>query len=371
MENARPVWAEVDLSALKRNYERIKAYTQSEIMPIVKADAYGHGAIPVAKTLFEAGARRFGVAMLEEALEIKHAFPSVKVMTIGYMPVDFARTIVQEDIITGVYQYAQAEALSEAALAEGKKATIHLKIDTGMGRIGFRKDTYQEILRIAELPNLFIEGIYTHFVNSDQLDLSFAREQLKEFLDLCTRLQTQGINIPIRHAANSAAILQFPEAHLDLVRPGIILYGLPPSQQVGGNSGFEPVMTWKARIAHIKEIEAGETVSYGRTFRAAYPTRVATVPVGYADGLHRALSNRGEMLVNGRRAAIIGRVCMDQTMLDITKIPGIEVGSLVTLLGSDGYERIDASEMARWLESINYEVVCDISKRVPRVYIEE
>lgn len=371
MENARPVWAEVDLSALKRNYERIRAYTKSEIMPIVKADAYGHGTIPVVKALFEAGARWFGVAMLEEALEIKRAFPSVKVMTIGFMSADFAGTIVEEDIITGVYQYAQAEALSQAARAQGKNATIHLKIDTGMGRIGFRKDTYQEILRIAELPNLDIEGIYTHFATSDQLDLSFAREQLKVFLDICERLKTQGLNIPIRHAANSAAILQFPEAHLDLVRPGIILYGLPPSQHVGRNAGFEPVMTWKARIAHVKEIPAGETVSYGRTFRAAYPTRVATVPVGYADGLHRALSNRGEMLVKGRRTAIIGRVCMDQTMLDITKTPGVEVGSMVTILGSDGYERIDATEMAEWLETINYEVVCDISKRVPRIYIEE
>lgn len=371
MENARPVWAEVDLSALKRNYERIRTYTQSEIMPIVKADAYGHGAPPVVKALFEAGARRFGVALLEEALEIKRSFPSVKVMTIGYMSANSARTIVEEDIISGVYQYAQAEALSKAATDQGKNATIHLKIDTGMGRIGFRKDTYQEILRIAELPNLYIEGIYTHFATSDQLDLSFTREQLNAFLSICEQLKTQGIDIPIRHVANSAAILQFPEAHLDLVRPGIILYGLPPSNQVGGNEGFEPVMTWKARIAHIKEIQAGETVSYGRTFRAAYPTRVATVPVGYADGLHRALSNRGEMLVKGRRSAIIGRICMDQTMLDITKIPGVDVGSLVTLLGSEGYERIDATEMAKWLETISYEVVCDISKRVPRVYIEE
>ncbi|MEA4901773.1 alanine racemase [Desulfitobacterium sp.] len=371
MENARPVWAEVDLNALKRNYGRIRTYTKSEIMPIVKADAYGHGAVPVVKTLIEAGARRFGVALLEEALELKHAFPQVKIMTIGYMSADFAQVIVKEDIISGVYQYDQAESLSKEACAQGKKATIHLKIDTGMGRIGFRKDTFEEILRIAELPNLYIEGIYTHFANSDQLDLSFAREQLKLFLEVCERLEGQGIHIPIRHAANSAAILQFPEAHLDLVRPGIILYGLPPSYQVGPNEGFEPVMTWKARIAHIKEIQAGETVSYGRTFRAAYPTRVATVPVGYADGLNRALSNRGEMLVKGRRAAIIGRICMDQTMLDVTKIPGVEVGSTVILLGSEGYERIDATEMAKWLDTINYEVVCDISGRVPRVYIED
>lgn len=371
MDKARPVWAEVDLNALKRNYERIKAYTTSEIMPIVKANAYGHGAIPTVKALYEAGARRFGVAMLEEALEIKQAFPSVKVMTIGFMPADFAQTIVQEDIITGVYQFSQAEALSKEALAQGKKATIHIKVDTGMGRIGFREDALQQIQRIAELPNIYIEGIYTHFAASDQVDLTFAREQLKKFLTLCDRLKALGIKIPIRHAASSAAIIQFPEAHLDMVRPGIILYGLPPSLQVGRNVGFEPVMTWKARIAHIKTISAGETVSYGCTFRAAYPTRVATVPVGYADGLQRALSNRGEMLVKGRRATIIGRVCMDQTMLDVTKIPGAEVGSIVTLLGTDGYERIDATEMAEWLETINYEIVCDISQRVPRIYTEK
>lgn len=370
MENARPVWAEVDLRALKRNYERIQAYTNSEVMPIVKADAYGHGAIPVVKTLYDAGARRFGVAMLEEALEIKRVLPAAKIMMIGYMPADYAQMIVQEDIIAGVYQYSQAEALSKEALAQGKNATIHLKIDTGMGRIGFREEQYQEILRICELPHLFIEGIYMHFATADQVDLTFAHEQLRKFQAIYDRLKNQGINIPIRHAANSAAILQLPEAHFDLVRPGIILYGLPPSQKVGRNAGFEPVMTWKARVAHVKAIQAGETVSYGRTFRAAYPTRVATVPVGYADGLNRSLSNRGEMLVKGRRSTIIGRVCMDQTMLDVTKIPGVEVGSIVTLLGTDGYERIDATEMGEWLDSINYEVVCDISKRVPRVYIQ-
>jgi alanine racemase len=370
MENTRSVWAEVDLRALKRNYDRIKAYTQSEIMPIVKADAYGHGALEIVQTLYDMGARRFGVAVLEEALEIKAAFPDVLVMMIGSMPVEAPSILVKEDIISGVYQMDQAVALSEAGVQQGKTARIHLKVDTGMGRIGFKVDEFDQLLRLAELPNLFIEGIYTHFASADHSDLTFAREQLKKFEEIYEKLKAHGINIPIRHASNSAALLQLPEAHFELVRAGIILYGLPPSRHVGKDAGFEPVLSWKTRVTHVKTISEGETVSYGRTFRAAYPTRVATISVGYADGLRRSLSNQGEALVKGKRTTMVGRVCMDQTMLDVTRIPSIEVGDVVTLLGTDGYERIDATEMAGWLDTINYEVVCGISKRVRRVYIK-
>lgn len=370
MENTGSCWAEVDLQALKRNYDRIKTFTQSEIMPIVKADAYGHGALPMVQVLYEKGARRFGVATLDEALEIKSSFPDVSVMMIGAMPPEAPSIIVREGIIPGVYGMDQAVALSEAAVHQGKTATIHLKVDTGMGRIGFRKEEFDQILRIAELPNLFIEGIYTHFASSDSSDLTFAREQLKRFEEIYTKLQEKGINIPLRHASNSAGILQLPEAHFELVRAGIILYGLPPSKHVGKEYGFEPVLSWKTRVTHVKTIAAGETVSYGRTFRAAYATRVATVSAGYADGLRRSLSNQGEALVRGKRATMIGRVCMDQTMLDVTRIPQVEVGDVVTLIGPDGYERIDATEMASWLETINYEIVCGISKRVRRIYIK-
>ncbi|EHQ87679.1 alanine racemase [Desulfosporosinus youngiae] len=366
----RQVWAEVNLQTLRENFFKHQTYTQSEIMPIVKADAYGHGVIPVVRTLIACGAQRFGVALLQEALEIKAVFPEVTVMVIGATGTEDSDTLVNEEIIPAVFQLAQAQALSETAVRLNRTAKIHIKVDTGMGRIGYRETDISEILRISQLPNLYIEGIFTHFATADQRDLAFARKQLKCFEDIYEKLKMMGLTIPIRHVANSAAILQFPESHFELVRLGISLYGLTPSSQVGGNVGLEPVMSWKAKVSHVKTIGTGETVSYGRTFQAAYPTQVATVPVGYADGLRRILSNQGEMLIRGRRSTIIGRICMDQTMLEVTKIPGVKVGDVVTILGKDGGERLTASEMADWLGTINYEVVCGISNRVPRVYIE-
>ena len=366
----RSVWAEVNLQTLKENFLKLQAYTQSEIMPIVKADAYGHGVIPVVKTLIACGARRYGVALLQEALEIKAVFPEVEVIVIGAPELEESDTVVKEGIVSTVFQLAQAQVLSEAAVRLNKTARLHLKVDTGMGRIGLRETDVSEILKIANLPNLLIEGIFTHFATADQRDLSFAQKQLKCFQTLCDKLKKAGLSIPIRHAANSAAIIQLPESHFDLVRLGISLYGLTPSSQISGNVGLQPVLSWKTRVSQVKSIGTGETVSYGRTFLAAYPTRVATVPVGYADGLRRALSNQGEMLIRGRRSTMIGRICMDQTMLEVTKIPRVKVGDVVTILGKDGNEQLTATEMAGWMGTISYEVVCGISKRVPRVYID-
>jgi len=366
----RQVWAEVNLRTLRENYVRLRAYTKSEMMPIVKADAYGHGVIPVVKTLVACGAQRFGVALLEEALEIKAVFPELAILILGATELDQSDTLVKEDIIPAIFQFDQAQALSDAAVKQNRTARLHIKIDSGMGRIGFRETDFADIMRIADLPNLSIEGIFTHFATSDQRDLSFAREQLKRFQSFYDKLKRAGLSIPIRHAANSAAIIQFPESHFELVRPGISLYGFAPSSQIGRNAGLEPVLSWKAKVSHVKMIKTGETVSYGRTFQAAYPTRVATIPVGYADGLRRALSNRGEMLIHGRRSTIIGRICMDQTMLEVTKIPGVKVGDIVTILGKDSHEQISATEMAEWIGTISYEVVCGISGRVPRIYLD-
>ena len=366
----RQAWAEVNLQTLRENYLKLKTYTRSEMMPIVKADAYGHGVIPVVKTLIACGAERYAVALLEEALEIKAVFPGLTVLILGATELDQWDILVKEEIIPAIFQLSQARALSEAAVKQNKTARLHIKMDTGMNRIGFRERDFADIMKIAALPNLFIEGIFTHLATSDQRDLSFAREQLNRFQLFYDKLKKAGLTIPIRHAANSAAILQFPESHFELVRPGISLYGLPPSSQVSEAIGLEPVMSWKAKVSHVKSIKTGESVSYGRTFQAAYPTSVATIPVGYADGLRRALSNQGEMLIHGRRSTMIGRVCMDQTMLDVTKIPGVQVGDVVTILGKDGNDQITATEMAEWIETINYEVVCGISKRVPRIYLD-
>lgn len=371
MDNFRPVWAEVDLGALKRNLQRIKNYTNSEIMPIVKADAYGHGAVEVVRTLRQEGINRFGVAILEEALELRRCFPEITLMVIGPTLPEYSEILVKEEIIPEVFQVEQAEKLSAAAIKQSKTARLHIKIDTGMGRIGFRDSAMEDIRKIARLPGLFVEGIYTHLATADSPDLSYAHQQLQAFDELNARLGAEGIRIPLRHAANSPALMQLPQSHYELCRPGIILYGILPMNHTGVEAGFEPVMSLKTRISHLKTIEKGDSVGYGRSFIASQPTRVATLPLGYADGLRRSLSNRGEVLVKGKRAVIIGKICMDQTMVDVTEIKGVKVGDEVTLLGRDGEAQITANEIADHCATISYEILCGISKRVKRVYLQE
>lgn len=369
MQNYRPVWAEVDLECLKRNLRRVKGYTNSELMPIVKADAYGHGALEVVRTLKDEGIRRFGVAFLEEALELRKHFPGLTLMVIGPTLPEYSDILVKQDIIPEIFQVRQAEALSEAAVRLKAAARIHIKVDTGMGRIGFRDTAFEDIKRIASLPGLYLEGIYTHLASADSIDLSYGRQQLAVFDQLYERLYDSGIRIPVRHAANSSAIMQFPVSHYELCRPGLIIYGLNPLDFAAEEeSGLETVMSLKTRIVHLKTIAKGQSVSYGRSFVSARPTKVATLPLGYADGLRRAMSNSGEVLLKGRRAPIIGRVCMDQTMIDVTDFDDAAVGDEVIILGRDGNESITANELAAKAETISYEILCGISKRVPRIY---
>lgn len=371
MDNFRPVWAEVNLGALRRNLQRIKGYTNSEIMPIVKADAYGHGAVEVVRVLREEGIKRFGVAFLEEALELRKSYPDIILMVIGPTLPEYSEILVSQEIIPEVFQVQQAEALSAAATKLNKVAKLHIKIDTGMGRIGFRETAFEDILKMSQLPGLCIEGIYTHLATADCMDLSYANRQLEAFDELYDQLRTAGIHIPIRHAANSPALMQIPHSHYELCRPGIILYGLLPMHHLGQKAGFEPVMSVKARISHLKTVEKGQSVGYGRSFVAAWSTKVATLPLGYADGLRRGLSNGGEVLAKGKRAVIIGKICMDQTMIDVTEIDEMQIGDEVTIIGQDGNEMIDAEQMAQSLNTISYEILCGISKRVPRVYVDK
>lgn len=368
MDNYRPVWAEIDLGALRRNVQRIKKYTHSEIMPIVKADAYGHGAVEVVRALRQEGIQRFGVAILEEALELRRHFPEITLMVIGPTLPEYSEILVEKDIIPEVFQVEQAKALSAAAVKLGKTAKLHLKIDTGMGRIGFRENAFEDILKIAQLPGLFLEGIYTHLATADSEDLSYARQQLALFEELNNCLRAAGVKIPIRHAANSPALIQLPESHYELCRPGIILYCPLEMSHRGKASEFEPVMSLKTKISHLKEISEGDSVGYGRSFIASNYTQVATLPLGYADGLRRSLSNQGQVLLKGHRASIIGKVCMDQTMVDVTNIPGVKVGDGVTLMGKEGDKIIPADEVAALCGTISYEILCGISKRVPRIY---
>jgi alanine racemase len=369
MEKFRPVWAEIDLGALKRNLERIRSYTNSQIMPIVKADAYGHGAVEVVRALREEGITRFGVAILEEALILRKHFQDIDVMVIGPTLPEYSDILVKENIIPEIFQVSQAEALSAAAVRLNKTAKLHIKVDTGMGRIGFRENALAGIRKIAQLPGLFLEGIYTHLATADSTDLSYSYKQLEIFDRLYAALCAEGIKIPLRHAANSPGLLQIPESHYELCRPGIILYGLFPLENGVIDPGFEPVMSLKARIAYVKTVEKGQSVGYGRSFIASCPTRVATLPLGYADGLRRSLSNGWEVLVKGQRAVVIGKICMDQTMIDVTHIDGLDLGDIVTILGRDGEEKIDAGDMAQYLDTISYEVLCGISCRVPRIYV--
>ena len=368
MTNFRPVWAEINLSALRHNFQAIKGYTKSEIMPIVKADAYGHGAVQVVRTLKEEGIKRFGVAFLEEALELRYNFPDLIIMVIGPTLPEFSEFLVKEDIIPEIFQVEQAIALSEAAVKFKRIAKIHIKIDTGMGRIGFRETAFEDITKIASLPNIYVEGIYTHLATADWPDLSYVQKQLTQLDELYERLCSAGIEIPIRHAANSPAVMQVPASNYEICRPGLIMYGLNPLEDGPRDVMLEPVLSFKARISHLKTINSGDSVGYGRSFIADHLVKVATLPLGYADGLRRTMSNGGEVLIRGQRVRIIGKVCMDQTMVDVTEIENVAIGDEVTILGRDGDEEITAQELANKSDTISYEILCGITKRVPRIY---
>lgn len=370
----RPVWAEIDLNAIAENCQTVQKLVKpgTEIMAIVKANGYGHGAVQVAKKALESGAGQLGVATQQEALELRQSGIEVPILILGFTPLEDAPVSIANRLTQTVFSLAQGEGLSRAAMELGKKALIHLKIDTGMGRIGFAANdsSVDEIARLVSLPGLEVEGIYTHLAQADSLDKSSARNQLARFDRFLAKLKSKGIEIPLVHAANSAAIMELPESHYDLVRPGIMLYGLYPSPEMNKNLvKLKPALAWKTRVVHVKEVPAGTPVSYGGTFVTQRITKVATLPLGYADGLKRLLSNRGQVLINGCRAPIIGRICMDQTMVDVTEVGPVAAGDPVTVIGPQGDEEITAEEMAEIVGTINYEIVCGISNRVLRKYI--
>ncbi len=385
--NAKPdlIWAEVDLAAVERNVAALKkAAGAARFMAVVKANAYGHGALAVAQRALQAGADWLGVARLDEALVLREAGIAAPVLVFGHTPPQQTPVLLEHDIRPTVFDPETARRMSAAAAADGRRLKIHLKIDTGMGRLGILPDSLRpgarksapperaaaEIAAIAELAGTEIEGIYTHFATADDADKTFARKQLSLFTELTGALENTGIRIPIRHAANSAAIIDLPETHLDLVRAGIAMYGLAPSPQVAVDSvALTPAMALKTRIVHLKKVPAGFAVSYGSTYRAPAPTAIATVPIGYADGYSRNLSNRGHMLVRGRRAPIAGRICMDQTMLDVGRIEDAAVGDEVVVFGTQKGETLPAEELADELGTISYEVVSAVMARVPRVYV--
>ncbi len=368
-------WAEIDLDALKSNIENIRKITdkKSMIMAVVKADAYGHGAVNVAKHLLKNGADRLAVADLDEAVELRRAGIDAPILILGASFDEDCEMLVKYDITPAVFLYDFAKKLSDAAKKLGKTAKVHIKIDTGMSRIGYvsgvdDEAVTEEILKISNLPNIFIEGIFSHFATSDEKDSAYTKKQFSEFMAVCGLLKKKGLDIPIRHIANSAAIMMYPETHLEMVRAGIILYGFYPSEEVNKDKlALERVMTLKSRITLIKEIK-DRGVSYGKTYIARRNTKVATVPVGYADGYTRLLNNKAKIAVNGEPVDVIGRICMDQCMIDVTNVHNINIGDEVIIFGK---EVVTADEIAESLGTINYEIVCMLSRRIPRVYICE
>jgi alanine racemase len=369
-------WVEIDLDALIHNTREVRARTRDglAILLVVKADAYGHGAVEVSRVAVANGVDMLGVATLQEGIELRQAGIDAPILILSPPMENETPGIVEYDLSCTVPSLSIARSLSRASDARGRDTTVHVEIDTGMGRSGVGLDeAVPFVTAVAKLPNLSLEGVFTHFPSSDD-DAPFTREQVRQFLSLVDRLEAKGVRVPLKHAANSGGVLGVPESFgspLNVVRPGIMVFGLKPSDQTPGGAGLRPVMSFKSRIAQIRELPQGHPVSYGRTYTTSRPMRVAVIPVGYGHGYSWRLSNRGEVLIRGLRAPVIGRVTMDVTMVDLDAIEGASVGDEVVLFGRQGDQLIAVDEVAERIGTINYEVICGIGKRVARVYVRE
>lgn len=366
------VQADIHLDRICRNIQRTreKIAEGTKIMAIIKADGYGHGAVPIAKIL-DPYVQAYGIAIIEEGIELRKAGITKPILILGYTPKQYYKELVEYNIMPAVFRYEAAAELSKEAKRQNKVAKIHIKLDTGMSRIGFAltEQSVADIKKIAALENIQIDGCFSHFARADEENKEFTYTQLERYTNFVSRLEEEGITIPVKHISNSAGIMEVPEANLDMVRSGISTYGLYPSDEVDKNQLFlEPAMEIKACISYVKELEPGVGISYNSTFVTTRKTKVATIPVGYGDGYPRALSSKGRVLIHGKSAPILGRVCMDQFMVDVTDIPDVAEGDIVTLVGKDQEECITVEELSAYENSFNYEFVCDVGKRIPRVY---
>jgi alanine racemase len=371
----RPTSEVINLNNLECNYKEIRKITdnKSKICAVVKADGYGMGAYEVAKVVLSCGASYLAVAFLDEALALRHKGIDVPILILGYTPEEQFHKVVEYDLTQTIYSLKSAEILSNVAQRMRKNAKIHIKLDTGMNRLGFQA----EPLAIPELKKLFrfkglgIEGIYTHFAKADENDIVFTYGQFDKYMAIVETLERDGFNIPIKHVANSAAIIQFPDTHLDMVRAGIILYGLYPDGVDKEKIRLNPIMTLKTQVSYVKHLLKGRSISYGGAFVTQRDSIIATLPVGYADGYSRRLSSKGTVIIKGKRAPIVGRICMDQCMVDVTDIDGVLPGDEVILIGNMGKEVISVDDVANAIDTIRDEVINNISKRVPRIYIKD
>lgn len=369
-------WSEVNLDNIAHNVREIRRITnrKSEIMGVVKADAYGHGVMGVVKTLIDNGVSRLAVSMLDEAIQLRKYGVEVPILILSYTDPIRAEEIIINNVTQTVFSHDLANALSQAAVRLGRSVKIHIKIDTGMGRVGFMPgySAVKNVMEISKLPGIIIEGLFTHFACADEQDKSYTYMQFERFMSICNELNRIGLYIPVKHAANSAAVIEFPEMHLDMVRPGLILYGMYPSSEVSRDKiDLKPAMTLKANVILVKEVEKDTSISYGRMFTTNRTSKIATIPIGYADGFSRLLNGKASVLINGEPAPVVGRICMDQCMVDITDLNSdVHVGDEVVIFGRQGDKEIKVEDVASAIGTINYEVVCLVGKRVPRFYFE-
>jgi len=369
----RPTWVDIDMQAARHNFQTVRQLVgeQVKICAIVKANGYGHGSVELSKLYVAEGVDFLAVATIDGALKLRNAGIEVPILVLGWTPTEAYQAAVENDVRLTMYDLQEIKKLNEAAASKGKKALVHLKIDTGMTRLGFMatEENLEQIAQALALPNIEIEGIFSHFSKADEKSKDYAYKQLAIFKDFVARLEEKtGYHIPIKHMANSAAIIDLPEAHLDMVRPGIVLCGLQPSSEMLNTADLKPVLSWKAKVSRVQQVPAGTLIGYGGTYQAEKTMTVATIPVGYADGYDRLLSNKGYVLYQGKKLPIVGRVCMDQFMVDASSAANLQTGDEVILIGSQGDQSLTVTEMAEMLQTIDHEIICAIAARVPRIY---
>ena len=375
MDLLHPIWAEINLDNLINNIKEIKRQSKnSEVIGVVKANAYGHGAAQVSKTLLENGINKLAVANIIEAIELRDNNIKAPIMLLGISENYAIDSIINYEVEPTISSLNFAKELNNRAISLNKIVNVHIAIDSGMGRIGFRNTEadINDIIEISKLSNLNIESIFSHFSTADSIDKSYSDYQIEVYNNIMSAIEERGLKINKKNLSNSAAIIDLQKSHYDYVRPGIIQYGYYPSSEVNmSNLKIKPVLTWKTRIVHLKEVDANEFIGYGKTFKTTRKTKIATLPVGYADGYSRSLSNKGKVIINGQLAPIIGTVCMDQFMVDVTDIKDVKAFDEVILLGESGKVKFDAEDMAEIIGTISYEVLCLIGRRAPRVYIKD
>ncbi len=368
------IYARINMDNLRYNIMKMKARLKSDmkILAVVKADAYGHGAVGVSLRIRDL-ADYFGVATIDEAMELRNAGIKEPILIIGYTDSEDFHKLIDYDITQAVYDVAECEKLSKVAIEAGRKIKVHLKVDTGMGRIGFasNKAGVEEALKLMYMEGLEIEGIFTHYAKADEIDKAYSYSQKEKFLEFIAGVEAGGMSFTIKHIDNSAGTMEMDDDEFDMVRLGIVTYGLYPSEEVDKSTEIKPVMSLISHISHVKTVEPGTAISYGGTYVAETTRRIATVTVGYADGYPRAQSNLGRVIVRGQYAPIVGRVCMDQMMIDVTDIPEVLVKDEVILIGGTDDKYISVEEVAQYANSFNYELVCHIGRRVPHVYNED